>query len=478
MKTDKNNEKKETIKANILIVDDTQANLRLLVDIFKKKGYKVRPVTNGKMALSGVKGMMPDLILLDIMMPEMDGYEVCRQLKADEATREIPVIFMSALDEVLDKVKAFGVGGVDYITKPFQVEEVLARVETHIELRRLQKRLEDRNEKLSKTVEELKATQSQLVQSEKMAVLGQLIAGVAHEINTPLGVIRSSIGNIANFFSDRLADLPKFLQQLSPELQSYFFNLVNNSAKKSELLSSREQRKFKRALMAELEAKNIENYEAIADTLVDLGVYGNLEAFLPLLTDKNRSQILENAYYLASVRNSSKNIMNATERAAKIVFALKSYARYSSIEEKVPVDIVDGIETVLTLYKNSIKQGVEIVRNYGEMPLVNCYADELNQVWTNIIHNALQAMNNKGTLTIDASVENDKVCIAITDSGPGIPEEIKAKIFEPFFTTKPSGEGSGIGLDIVKKIVEKHSGSIEVDSQPGNTTFRVSIPIR
>lgn len=468
--------KEEKFQANILIVDDTQSNLRLLVDLLKKKGYKVCPVTNGKMALSEVKGMMPDLILLDIMMPEMDGYEVCRQLKADEATREIPVIFMSALDEVLDKVKAFGVGGVDYITKPFQLKEVLARVETHIELRRLQKRLEDRNEELSKTVEELKATQSQLIQSEKMAVLGQLIAGVAHEINTPLGVIRSSIGNIANFFSDSLAELPKFLQKLSPEMQSYFFNLVDNSAKKSELLSSREQRRFKRALIAELEAKNIEDSEAIADTLVDLGIYDNLEQFLPLLTDKNMPKILENAYYLSSVKNSSKNIINATERAAKIVFALKNYARYSSIEEKVPVDVIEGIETVLTLYKNSIKQGVEIVRNYGEMPLVHCYADELNQVWTNIIHNALQAMNNKGTLTIDTSAENDKVCIAIADSGPGIPEEIRAKIFEPFFTTKPAGEGSGIGLDIVKKIVEKHSGSIEVDSQRGKTTFKVFIP--
>ena len=411
------------------------------------------------------------------MMPEMDGYEVCRQLKADEDLREIPVIFMSALDEVLDKVKAFGVGGVDYITKPFQVEEVLARVETHIELRRLQQRLEDRNEELSKTLEELKATQSQLIQSEKMAVLGKLIAGVAREINTPLGVIRSSITNIANFFSDRLEKLPKFLQELSPEMEFYFFSLMKNSGHKTELLSSREQRRFKRALSQELEAKNIDNAEAIADTLVDIGIYDNLEQFLPLLKDKNRGEILENVYYLATLKKSSSNIMNATDRAAKIVFALKSYARYSAIEEKVPVDLIEGIETVLTLYKNAIKQGVEIVRNYAEMPEVLCYPDELNQVWTNIIHNGLQAMKNKGVLTIDASVENDRASIAITDSGPGIPEEIVARIFEPFFTTKPSGEGSGIGLDIVKKIVDKHSGSVEVESQPGQTTFRVSIPI-
>jgi sigma-B regulation protein RsbU (phosphoserine phosphatase) len=132
-------------KGNILVVDDTPANLRLLSNMLAEQGYKVRSVISGQMALTAAQAAHPDLILLDINMPEMNGYEVCERLKADEQTRDIPILFISALDAIEDKVKAFTVGGLDYITKPFQFEEVLARVETHLSLRELQKRLQDAN---------------------------------------------------------------------------------------------------------------------------------------------------------------------------------------------------------------------------------------------------------------------------------------------------------------------------------------------
>ncbi|HEY9707058.1 MAG TPA: response regulator, partial [Oculatellaceae cyanobacterium] len=166
-----NNESTSDSKGNILVVDDTPANLRLLVGILTEKGYKVRPVPNGELALSAARGFPPDLILLDIMMPEMNGYEVCSELKADERTRDIPVIFISAINDVLDKVKAFSVGGVDYITKPFHVEEVLARVAAHLTICNLQKNLQDKNEELTRTLYQLQAAQNQLIQSEKMAAL-------------------------------------------------------------------------------------------------------------------------------------------------------------------------------------------------------------------------------------------------------------------------------------------------------------------
>ena len=138
------NNQSSNFKANILVVDDTIANLRLLVNLLVERGYKVRPASNGSMAIAAARTEPPDLILLDIVMPNMDGYEVCEHLKADELTCEIPVIFISAINEVLDKVKALSIGGVDYITKPFQVEEVLARVETHLEIRRLQINLQEK----------------------------------------------------------------------------------------------------------------------------------------------------------------------------------------------------------------------------------------------------------------------------------------------------------------------------------------------
>lgn len=152
----------DAARADILVVDDTPANLRLLASILTEQGYKIRPASNGQIALLAAQAQPPDLILLDIMMPEMDGYQVCRILKADERTRDIPVIFISALDETLDKVTAFLIGGVDYITKPFQVEEVLARVETHLTLSRLQKELQLKNQELARQNLELQQRNAEL----------------------------------------------------------------------------------------------------------------------------------------------------------------------------------------------------------------------------------------------------------------------------------------------------------------------------
>lgn len=468
---------KKSRQGNILVVDDTPANLRLLVDILTKNGYKVRPAPNGNLALSAARNLPPDLILLDIIMPDMDGYEVCSQLKSDERTKDIPVIFLSAINDVLDKVNAFSVGGVDYITKPFQVEEVLVRIKTHLAINFLQKSLREKNEELLKTLQELKATQNQLIQSEKMALLGQLIAGIGHEINTPLGAIRSSIDNIDSFLSKNLSELPKFFQQLSPEHQQYFFLLLQHSQQNNNHLSSKEKRQIKRGLTRQIDSYNIVNADLIADTLVDMGIYEHIETFLPFLQDLESQKILNVAYQFVSLQKSTQTITTATNRAAKIVYALKSYARYDSKGEKIEANIIEGIETILTLYYNQFKQGVEVIRNYETgLPSILCYPDELNQVWTNLVHNALQAMDNNGTLTVDVKRQNTTVSISVTDTGTGIPEEIQEKIFEPFFTTKPTGEGSGLGLNIVKQIVEKHEGQIQINSVPGKTTFTVSLP--
>jgi signal transduction histidine kinase len=187
---------------------------------------------------------------------------------------------------------------------------------------------------------------------------------------------------------------------------------------------------------------------------------------------------MEVAYKLARQRKNSDNISLAVERASKIVFALKSYAHHDHSGVKVMANIQDNLETVLTIYHNQLKQGVTVVRNYTPTPSILCYPDELNQVWTNLIHNALQAMRYKGRLELTLKPVANDIVIAITDNGPGIPADIREHIFQPFFTTKPAGEGSGLGLDIVRKIIDKHEGKIDVTSEPGQTTFSVLLPIQ
>ena len=467
-----------THQGNILVVDDTPENLHLLSGILSKKGYQVRPVPNGKLALSAAQRIPPDLVLLDIMMPDMDGYQVCQQLKADEATKDIPVIFISAINDVMDKVKAFAVGGVDFITKPFQLEEVLARIETHLKICNLQNSLQERNEDLATAIQQLQATQEHLIQSEKMAALGQLIAGIAHEINTPLGIIGSSIDNIANFWEENLENLPQFFHKTSSQSQTYFLKLLyRSSTDRGTIFTSKEKRKFKQNLVSYLTAKEVESAEEIADTLVDMEIYDDVEQFLPLFQLPDWEIVLNTAYQFTSFKKSINLIQRATAKSGKVVFALKSYAHFDSKQEKIEANLHDGIETVLTLYQNQLKHGIEVVRKYGDLPKIVCYPDELSQVWTNLVHNALQAMNYKGTLTIETLYRDERLSIKFMDNGTGIPPEIVAKIFQPFFTTKAAGEGSGLGLDIVRKIIDKHQGSVSVESVPGETVFTVSLPI-
>jgi PAS domain S-box-containing protein len=343
---------------------------------------------------------------------------------------------------------------------------------------RAEEELKQANQGLSQTLEHLKTAQEELIQSEKMAALGQLVAGVAHEINTPLGVIRSSAGNISRFLNQTLLELPSLLKSLSPEQEQDFLALLQRSMQTESTLSAKEKREFKEVLIQQLEVSEIEDADSFADTLVDMRIYNEIDTFLPLLKTSGSANLLDNIYKLSGLKRGIQTINTAIDRVSKVVFALKTYARYDSSGKMTSSDLIEGIETALTLYHNQLKNGVEVKRNYTELPPILCYPDELNQVWTNLIHNALQAMQNQGTLTIDITPLSQQIKISIADTGQGIPEEIQSKIFEPFFTTKPPGQGSGLGLHIVKKIIDKHSGQMAVESQPGQTKFTIVLPMQ
>lgn len=323
-----------------------------------------------------------------------------------------------------------------------------------------------------------KDQQSKMLHTEKMATLGTLIAGVAHEINTPLGAINASGSNLSKSLPQVLNKIPSFFKALDPELEPLFYNLVERSLSFSGTLSSREERQYRKQVGELLKEKNIPGASNLSKDLVKVGIVEDIDEFIPIFMQPNADEIIDMAYSIGRLRVNIDNIQTAVNKTQKIVFALKSYSRRNSFDEPELANIVQNIETVITIYHNQLKYGIELTRDFDpNLPDLRCYADELMQVWTNIIHNAIQAMNGKGSLHIEAKQGDGNIYVRITDSGPGIPEHILSRIFDAFFTTKPEGEGSGLGLDISRRIIEKHQGRIEVDTEPGRTTFTVILPI-
>ncbi|RKZ60665.1 MAG: hybrid sensor histidine kinase/response regulator [Candidatus Parabeggiatoa sp. nov. 2] len=478
-------------KPVIVCVDDERTVLSSLqtelMDALADE-YLIETAEGGEDALALFEELLEDnyeipLIISDCMMLGMPGDELLKRIHAlSPKTFKILLTGQTNTEAVVNALNHANL--YRHISKPWETSDLVLTVSEAIKtyfkdqlLDEQNKALKKVNATLSQTLDNLKATQQELIQSEKMATLGQLIAGVAHEINTPLGAIQSSVENIATFLNQTLEHLPTFFKEICLEHQQDFFALLKKSIQHETFLSSKEKRQLRKTMVRQLDEHRVEDATMIADTLVEMGICDNIEAFLPLLKAPKSQTILNTAYQLASLQKSTQTIMAASERAAKVVFALKSFARYDSSGEKVPTNLIEGIETVLTLYHNQLKHGIEIIKNYAQLPPVWGYPAELNQVWTNIIHNALQAMSYKGTLKIDVTEQDNHAIINITDSGIGIPDEIKQKIFEPFFTTKPTGEGCGLGLDIVKRIIDKHNGKITVESVVGKTTLTVYIPI-
>ena len=338
--------------------------------------------------------------------------------------------------------------------------------------------IKEANLKLEQLLRDLQTSQAYIIQSEKMASLGQLVANVAHEINTPIGAVKSSGASIADAMGQVLTSLPDVLELLNAQQRTIFTQLIAQASNAAAALDSREERELVRVAKTTLEQAGIAKARYFAGLMVQMGLHREIDIYLPLLAHPEAEVIFETATGIVSIMHSTNNINTAVERVSKIIFALKSYSRSPEEEQRIESSVRDSIETVLTIYSNQFRHGVEIVRNYEDVPTIQCYPDALNQVWTNLIYNALQAMNNSGTLTIGIRRVADNVEVSVRDTGSGIPEDIRSRIFEAFFTTKPIGEGSGLGLDIVKKIVEKHNGTISLESEVNvGTTFFVRLPI-
>jgi C4-dicarboxylate-specific signal transduction histidine kinase len=408
-------------KPSILIVDDLVANLNLLKDILNGHGFKVRPATSGRLALEAARHTPPDLVLLDVNMPEMNGYEVCKAFKSDPNLAEIPILFISALGETRDKIRAFNEGGQDYITKPFQVEEVLARVRTHLELRRARQELAERNANLETALNQLRKTQSHLIISEKMAALGVMAAGVAHEINNPVNFVKTSIHGLQKDMQE-LVSLVDFCQQ----------------------------------------RMHAQSLEELAEFKHDID-YDTLENEIPELFT---------------------SILQGLERTEDIVKSLRAFARTDDAVS-LRVDLSEVMDSVLVMLRSRLKDKVRICKHYAPSTPITGNIGKLSQVFINLMLNALDAVDSRPEGEREVFIrtrcerrdDNAFATLSITDNGPGIAKEHLPRIFDPFFTTKPVGQGVGLGLYICSTIVAEHKGHIEVTSQPWTgTTFSIYFP--
>jgi len=333
------------------------------------------------------------------------------------------------------------------------------------------------NEQLEAQVQEmgqqLASALDKVLVSEKLAVLGNLTAGLAHELNTPLGAIISTAETIRNAILKIKQDLCELLTKSDPAENQFFIQLLNASGKAQTGL--RERMTF----INSLEVSHVAHAEEITDDLVDMEIpldTPDLNKQIQHL--KHAEHIIKTAYYFNILEKDNAIIQSAAERASLTLKALKQWT-YEERGNAIPVCIKDEMETILTMYYNRTKYTIQIIREYLDEGWVLANPERLNAVWVNLINNAIQAMEQGGTLTIRIEKlqgETDYVQVQVTDTGIGIPDENKPKIFTPFFTTKPRGAGTGLGLDLSKRIIESFSGTISFTSQPGHTTFTVTLP--
>ncbi|WP_411821585.1 7TM diverse intracellular signaling domain-containing protein [Leptospira sp. 'Mane'] len=340
--------------------------------------------------------------------------------------------------------------------------------------------LQEQKKSLEETLSHLKQAQNQLVYSEKMNELGKLVAGIAHELNNPLSAIKASSETLSAVSDQEIQNLKKtgeILSILSMDELTKLTAIISKNHDIGVVSSYAERKEKKKNLKTILSDHQFDYNDDIIEKLLDVGIETPSANDISILSHQN-THVVD---YIINQKNINLHlsiVKIAVDRASKIISALKNFSRVSKLEEKRVFDLIESIETVLTIYQYKMKGKVSLKKTFLYNANVLGWPEEIVQVWTNIILNALQAMNDKGNLILMTRKKEDYcIEIRIRDNGPGIPIEIQKKVFDPFFTTKNLGEGSGLGLDLTKSIVEKHGGTIRLESEEGKTEFIITLPV-
>lgn len=460
----------------ILVVDDNRMNRIKLAHMLEEQGHAVALAADGHEALTLLHDQRAesrlDVVLLDLLMPGMDGFQVLQQIKSDLALRDLVVIVISALDEMESIVRCIELGAEDFLPKPFEPVILRARLKASLE----RKKLRD----LERTYLQ---QEMMLRQSEKLATLGRLSAGVAHELNNPAAAAQRNAGALAGELArmqaaQRRLTVEGLTAAQEAELERLAAQIAQRVAEPI-ILDSLTRMDHEEAVEAWIGKHRLENGWEFAADLVAVGM--DPPALDSLATHFAGDQLSALIVWISTTYNLhalAREIGDTTARISEIVGALKSYT-YMDQAPIQQVDIHKGLEDTLTILRHKLREGIVVERDYAPgLPKIEAYGSELNQVWTNLIDNAIAAMGDAGQLTLRTSQTDEGVLVAVEDTGHGIPAEIQGKIFDPFFTTKPPGEGAGLGLNISHNIVvQRHKGRMGVESRPGHTRFEVSLPI-
>jgi len=503
-------------KGDILIIDDTPENLTLLAEMLKHEGYKVRSATKGSTALRGAQAVPPDMILLDVNMPEMNGYEVCEQLKVSDRTKDIPVIFISALGDVLDKVKAFQVGGVDYITKPFQLEEVQARITTHLTLCRLQRQLQSQNLRLQAEIRERQEAEEKF-------------AKIFHTSPHPIAITTQNEGRFVDVnpaflqltgyaqtevIGHTLADLQLGLAAARDNtFQATTPQLIHNQ--ECELQTKSGER---RVVLLSLEEIELEGVPCILNLVNDITQRKRLEnEFISVVSHELRTPLSSligaldvlGTGQLGRLTEQGQTVLNIavtnTERLIRLVNDILDLERlkFGKITLRPTECNLAHIITEATEAMQAMadRAGVQL-HTQSESVDIWVDRDRLIQTLTNLLSNAIKFSEPGGTVWLDTEVENKEaesrgrsenikarislpgsyLLITVRDQGRGIPPDQLNLIFERFQQVDTSDArhkgGTGLGLAICRSIVEQHKGQIWVESQLGKgSIFFVALPL-
>jgi PAS domain S-box-containing protein len=524
---------------SLLLVDDLETNLTILGNLFKKEGYKLYKATDGDEAILTTKKEKPDLILLDIMMPKKDGFQVCKELKRDEETSQIPIIFLTGRDDREDKISGFDLGAVDYITKPFDFREVRARVQSQLLIKQMRDELKEERDKLTKTNQFIQLILDSIPTSICVVDIKKRILMVSETFEQVFGLKNENIigREVIDIFNGKISDeinrkiqiidseeLNTIEQSLNKDIEirgtecrmiidndertflfhfhklvqdQYLIDLVDITDRKKmemELVQQSRLRYIGEVVIGVAhEINNPNTFIRVNNKNVEM-ILNLMRPLLVKITEeypdmKIGNFTVENA--LERIQKASEGIYQASERILMVIERLKNFAkRESLVMEKL--NIKDIISEAIDLTKYFSEKILDFEINIeDDLPVISGISIELVQLLVNLISNSYHAIEERikvsneefgrGKISLVAmqEKENEEIVLKIIDNGVGIPMNIQDKIFDPFFTTKPQGKGSGLGLSLCYGIIKRHRGHITFTSTPNQKTeFIIRLPIQ